>query len=1348
MRPQLHSVSGGTSLGRGILTLLLITSLFALVNCGGGNSSTPPPPPPPPSGNPSLAVSAVTQGNFSSGEQGASYNINVKNTGTAATSGTVTILDPPTGFTVTSISGPGWTCTLSTTTCTRSDTLAPGQSYPPITATGNVTAANGSSVTIALSASGGGTSAPATSTPSVTVAAPALSINETNAANFNLGQQGATYSVTVNNGASAGATNAAVTVTETVPTGETLVAMSGTGWTCPGAGGANTCDRSDALTTGASYPTLTVTVNVAANAASPEVSQVAVSGGGMTSSASGSDSTAINTPDLAASVTQSGSFTAGGTGTFNIAVSNAATGATAGPTGGPITVTDTLPAQFSYVSASATGWSCGAAAQVVTCTNPGPINPGSAAATIPLVVSVSSSAEGAISDTASVATFADNNAANNSATASVTFSPDLAIAETHSGNFGPGTDGLFTLAVNNAGNAATTGTITLTDTLAQPFTFVSGNAAGWTCSAASQLVTCTNPGPLAPGASTTTVPLIVSVSGSSSGSIANAGTVSTPGDTNAANDSFADNVSIVSLPELISVGVPGANARGVIYAGGNVETANITVTNQGAGDVLTAALTLNGANCTTCGTLGPITAGTAGHYTMSYTPPASVTAPVGVTITISSSLANSFPATGGFTVYPAGTRVVKVTGLAGGPGTENLTAFVYNDSGTTTGLTAELLGGGYTCPAASGGGTLCGTLVVGAATSGTTTTPNGTTGIPFTSVPLAYTPPATVPDPPFDRPTILAFSNADARARGQQNLTLGPGFVQTGMIGVNARPNTALTGSSSITIPAGFGVDTGVNQSLNWTLTVNGANCQPGCGTLGTPTYTWNGGIVSSSIPYTPPATVPAKPADQPVLSVASVDVINGAQQTDSVQFQIKDGTCGSGNESVLNGQYAFLLQGGGAAAGYSAFIGSFTADGSGHITGGLLDVNRTSGPVTGLSILSTGSSYSVGPDNRGCLTLANSAGGSATFRFSLGALDNSKHATLGQIVRFDDNTGAGTRLEGSLMKQDPTAYANLSVGNYVFGYQGVQSAGARLAAVGVYSADGAGHLTNFDSDAIDGQGNSIANLTTGSGTYNFNSSTGRGTGTITNGSPSNVVFYAVNSSEFLSMTTDPLGPGTPIMSGLNQKQTTTAYTQTSLDNKAYVYYLRAYDPSNGDDVVGVAQVQFTTNGVDTGEMDVNEAGTLTTQAVTGALTISPNGRMVGQNVVLYGIGTDSAVILLTNTSVPLGYVYQQTGGPFTDASLSGPVFFGGAAVTSGVSSVVGTGSFNGASAFTASIDVQHPDGESPSLPLDFVYSVTPANGKVAFTSNSTGQLVGFVISNSKVAFITVGSSPQAVLGQ
>ena len=99
------------------------------------------------------------------------------------------------------------------------------------------------------------------------------------AGGFAQGQSGATYSVTVSNQAGSDPTSGTVTVTETVPSGMTLVSMAGTGWTCPGTA-ANNCTRNDVLNGGASYSPITVTVNVAANAGTPLSNVVSVTGGG------------------------------------------------------------------------------------------------------------------------------------------------------------------------------------------------------------------------------------------------------------------------------------------------------------------------------------------------------------------------------------------------------------------------------------------------------------------------------------------------------------------------------------------------------------------------------------------------------------------------------------------------------------------------------------------------------------------------------------------------------------------------------------------------------------------------------------------------------------------------------------------------------------------------------------------------------------------------------------------------------------------------------------------------------------------------------------------------------------
>ncbi len=103
-----------------------------------------------------------------------------------------------------------------------------------------------------------------------------LSVAITHPGSFEAGQQNAAYTVTVSNAASPGATTGTVALTDTPYPGLTLVSMSGAGWTCS----VNTCTRADALNPGASYPPITVTVDVAANAPPQVTNLVTVTGGG------------------------------------------------------------------------------------------------------------------------------------------------------------------------------------------------------------------------------------------------------------------------------------------------------------------------------------------------------------------------------------------------------------------------------------------------------------------------------------------------------------------------------------------------------------------------------------------------------------------------------------------------------------------------------------------------------------------------------------------------------------------------------------------------------------------------------------------------------------------------------------------------------------------------------------------------------------------------------------------------------------------------------------------------------------------------------------------------------------
>ncbi|MEI9976696.1 MAG: hypothetical protein WDO73_34335 [Ignavibacteriota bacterium] len=153
---------------------------------------------------------------------------------------------------------------------------------------------------------------------------PRLTIVSSHTGNFYQGQQNASYTLSITNNGGGNPTNGLVTVTETLPTGMTLVQMIGDGWNCNG----NVCTRSDALLATLSYPVITVIANVASSATSPQSNVAKVTGGGSATSAT-TDVTVINTtapsnpPSLTISKTHTGNFTQGQqNATYTITVGN------------------------------------------------------------------------------------------------------------------------------------------------------------------------------------------------------------------------------------------------------------------------------------------------------------------------------------------------------------------------------------------------------------------------------------------------------------------------------------------------------------------------------------------------------------------------------------------------------------------------------------------------------------------------------------------------------------------------------------------------------------------------------------------------------------------------------------------------------------------------------------------------------------------------------------------------------------------------------------------------------------------------------------------------------------------
>ena len=144
----------------------------------------------------------------------------------------------------------------------------------------------------------------------------------------------------------------------------------------------------------------------------------------------------------------------------------------------------------------------------------------------------------------------------------------------------------------------------------------------------------------------------------------------------------------------------------------------------------------------------------------------------------------------------------------------------------------------------------------------------------------------------------------------------------------------------------------------------------------------------------------------------------------------------GGFSKGNLNGTYVFSVSGTDNSGNAYAIVGTLTANGSGGISGGTLDINDGSLTLVANSKLSSGSSYTVGVDGRGQAQLKTSTPfGTIVLDFVL------QDSTHGLVTEFDNNASGTGTLDLQASNTTPT-------GSYAFILSGVYSTSGTPSAV------------------------------------------------------------------------------------------------------------------------------------------------------------------------------------------------------------------------------------------------------------------------------------------------------------
>jgi len=297
------------------------------------------------------------------------------------------------------------------------------------------------------------------------------------------------------------------------------------------------------------------------------------------------------------------------------------------------------------------------------------------------------------------------------------------------------------------------------------------------------------------------------------------------------------------------------------------------------------------------------------------------------------------------------------------------------------------------------------------------------------SLEAIYTPPQSLPGGAGNTPAVVARSVANGTVSASFIFTLEkPDEIQIKISGAFQIVDAAGP-------PENLSAETNDPAGVIWTLTANGADCSPFCGTLD-----FSGGQHLIAV-YTPPPLLASGVSPEATITATSM-----TDSTKSASFVFTIRTTRTSN-------YALLLQGYDSAGIPMAIAGVVAADADGGIKDGELDINDGGKTITAKSLRGTFSTdTNFAGIIRGTLTISNfvfpGTKVNPVFKFVLRGNELEARA-----IEFDQS---GNLTAGAILLQNADSRA-MPEGVYAFGLDSDAPVGRRTVAAGAFliSSDG-----------------------------------------------------------------------------------------------------------------------------------------------------------------------------------------------------------------------------------------------------------------------------------------------------